>query len=181
MAQHYLSLEAPDTLNKCILPIHDTSVYTPTAAVVCPKLIVTVPGFSRGVIIDGVQPGFNLNLTACDLGMQVDQCGTVFADLPDGVYVLNWSVSPNDLVYVEYNHLRITNFLNRYQAILCDLSLGACEPPTEIKKKLMRLRELRMYAEAAKAMVEFCHNPMKGMQLFNYAVEQLNKMNCITC
>lgn len=181
MAQHVLSLASPDTLNACILPIQDTSVYTDTAQVLCPKLIVTPPGFSRGILIDGVQPSFSLNLTACDLGIQVDQCGTVFSELSDGIYIFNWSVSPNEYVYVEYNHLRITNFLNRYYKILCGLSLAACEPSADVKKKLERLREIKQYAEAAKAMVEICHTPDKGMQLFNYAVSQLGKFDCKTC
>ena len=38
-----------------------------------------------------------------------------------------------------------------------------------------------MYLEAAKAKVEFCHEPLEGMQLFNYAVLLLNKMECRTC
>ena len=38
-----------------------------------------------------------------------------------------------------------------------------------------------MYLEAAKAKVETCHEPKKGMTLYNYAMKQLNKFTCSSC
>lgn len=183
MAQHVLSLEVPDTMNKCILRIVDTSVYNGQVQVACPVLQVTLPGFVRPVTFDEsvIQPGFSVNLTACDLQIQTSQCGTVYNDLPDGIYIIKYSVSPNELVYVEYNHLRVTNAMWRYYNILCELDMAACDPPAEVKQKLQQLNLIRMYIDAAKAQVEFCHQPQKGMELFNYAVKLLNKMTCRTC
>ena len=192
MAQHVLSLEAPDTMNKCILRIVDTSVYNQDIPVKCPKLWVTLPGFKYSVEFNQIDvpgpgnhivlyPGFRLNLTACDLEVQSDQCGTVYNDLPDGIYSIKYSVSPNELVYVEYNHMRITKALTKYQAILCDLDLAACDPPTSVKDKLNQLRLIRMYLDAAKAQVEYCHQAKKGMELYNYAMKLLDKLNCSTC
>lgn len=183
MAQHTLSLEAPDTLNKCILRIVDTSVYSQDTPLRCPLLQVTMPGFSRPVNFDEsiIQPGFSVNLTACDLEVQTQNCGTQYWDLPDGIYIIKYSVSPNELVYVEYNHLRTTNALNRYYTILCELDLAPCDPPAEIKAKLNKLRMIKMYIDAAKAKVEICHEPKKGMDLFNYAVKLLDKMQCKSC
>lgn len=183
MANHVLSLEVPDTMNKCILRIVDTSVYNGQVQVACPVLQVTLPGFVRPVTFDEsvIQPGFSVNLTACDLEIQTENCGSTFVDLPDGIYIIKYSVSPNDLVYVEYNHLRMTKALNRYYGILCDLDMGACDPPETVKDKLNKLRMIRMYMDAAKAQVEICHQPEKGMQLFSYAVKLLDKMTCKTC
>lgn len=183
MSQTLLSLEAPDTLNKCILRIVDTSVYNPLSPVLCPTLQVTLPGFSTpAVFLEPISnPGFMLNLTACDLGVQSVSCGTVFNDLPDGIYILRYSNSPNDLVYVDYNHLRITKALWKYNNILCDLDIAACDPPEIVKKKMAMLTMIRMYLDAAKAQVEVCHKPSKGMELYNYAVKLLDKMNCTTC
>jgi hypothetical protein len=183
MAQHVLSLEAPDTMNKCILRLVDTSVYADALPVSCPLLQVTVPGFTRPVNFDSsiIQPGFMVNLTACDLQIQTLGCGTKYADLPDGIYIIKYSVSPNDTVYVEYNHLRITKALWQYRKIMCDLDLGTCDPSVEIKNKLNKLRLIKSYLEAAKAKVEFCHDPKKGMELYNYALKLLNKMECKSC
>lgn len=190
MAQHTLSLEVPDTRNECILRIVDTSVYNSDIAISCPVLLVTVPGFSYsvqytmsfepggGIVIT---PGFILNLTACDLEIQSSNCGTVFNSLPDGIYAIKYSVAPSDLVYVEYNHLRITQALNKIYRILCDLDIGACDPPASVKEKLKQLRLIRMYLEAAKAHAEYCHQAQKAMQLYDYAVKLLDKMACTTC
>lgn len=183
MAQHVLSLEALDTMNPCQLGVMDTSIYNPDVEIKCPILEITLPGFNYAVQFgeDKVQPGFNKQFTACDLEVQIDGCGTTFSNLPDGIYILKWSVSPNDLVYVEYNHLRITQALIRYQSILCELDINTCAPDAELTKQMNHLRQIRMYLDAAKAKVEVCHEPLKGMELFNYAVMLLDKIECKSC
>jgi hypothetical protein len=183
MAQHVLSLEAPDTMNPCILRVVDTSVYNQDTSVECPILEITLPGFSYPVQFgeDKILPGFIENLTACDLEVQTSGCGTTFNNLPDGIYILKWSVSPNDKVYAEYNHLRITKALIMYNEALCELDLGTCEPGSETEKKLDTLRKIRMYLDAAKAKVEVCHEPRKGLELYKYAVKLLNKFECKSC
>jgi hypothetical protein len=180
MANHVLSLEVPTVMNSCILSINDTSVYSPLVPITCPTLNVTVPGFAYSCQFE-VTPGFNQILTACDLQLQTQQCGEVYASIPDGIYIIKYSVSPNDVVYVEYNHLRITQALIRYNKALCDLDLAACEPSAKVQQKLEKLRMIRMYLDAAKAKVEYCHEPQKGMSLYNYAIKLLNKFECKTC
>ncbi len=184
MASHKLMLEARDTLNTCILPIEDVSVYNTDVDVNCPILQITLPGFEYSVVLredDGIDTGFNVKLTACDLEIQTANCGSVFSGLPDGIYVIKYSVSPNDAVYVEYNHLRITKALNKYNEILCDIDVSVCDPPADIQKKLRKLWDIKMYLEIAKATVEICLEPRKGMELYKYAVKQLDKMNCKSC
>jgi hypothetical protein len=186
MAQHVLSLEVPDTMNTCILRIVDTSVYNQDIPVKCPVLWVTLPGFAYSVQFTeytdvAVNPGFMLNLTACDLEIQTSNCGTLFNDLPDGIYSIKYAVSPTEFVYVEYNHLRITKALYKYQKILCDLDVSNCEPSAKTKEKINQLRMIRTYLDAAKAQVEFCHNAKKGMDLYNYAIKLLDKFTCSSC
>jgi hypothetical protein len=183
MAQHILSLEAPDTMNLGILRIVDTSVYSDIIPISCPTLSVTLPGFKYSVEFTEpvITPGFIVNLTACNLQVQSVQCGTLLNNLPDGVYIIKYSVSPNDQVFVEYNHLRITFAMQEYQKLLCQIDLGTCDPPQAIKDKLNKLRMIQMYLQAAKAKVEVCHEPQEGMQLYTYALKLLNKMGCKTC
>lgn len=179
--QQTLSLESPDTLNLCLLRLVDTSFYLKDVTVLCPLLQVTVPGFTNSVAIPNVVPGFTLNLNACDLLIQTTQCGTVFSDLCDGIYILRWSVSPNDIVYVEYNHLRITHALNLIQKVYCKLSLAACDPPADIKATLKEISLLQGFFAAAKSYVERCGNPERGMTLYNYALKRLKKLTCNYC
>jgi hypothetical protein len=181
MAKHTLSLEVPDTLNDCILRVVDTSLYADKVLVECPYLDILAPGFTCAVRLD-VEPGFcNLNLTACDLGLQTEDCGIRFDTLPDGVYVIKYSVAPNEYVYAEYNHLRITKALNKLNEILCALDVANCDPLPEIKEKLKELRLIEMLLKAAKAKVEYCHTPKHGMDLYEYAMKRLDKMACTVC
>lgn len=173
-------------MNECILKILDTSVYqtaNPAIPVVCPTLNITVPGFGYSNQIDATNfynDGF-ITLTACDLQLQTVDCGTKYFNLPDGIYIIKYSVSPNETVYVEYNHLRITHALNMYYKVLCDVDLAACDPPFIVKEKLEALRLIFMYLQSAKSKVEFCLEPQKGMSLYNYAVKLLNKLSCTNC
>jgi hypothetical protein len=185
MANHILSLEVPTVMNACILTVFDTSIYSEAIPVVCETLNITLPGFSYSVQLDvdacAGCSGFLENISACDLGVQTVNCGTTCADLPDGVYIIKYSVSPNDVVYVEYNHMRITQALNRYYNILCRVDVADCDPPAKVKQKLEMLRMIKMYLDAAKSKVEFCHEPQKGMSLYNYALKLLKKMDCVNC
>jgi hypothetical protein len=189
MANHVLSLEIPTVMNSCILKILDTSVYqtsSPNIPIVCPTLSITAPGFTTSVEIAGtrmtdfVDYG-HITITACDLGLQLTNCGTSYYDIPDGIYIVKYSVSPNTQVYVQYNYMRITKALIRYNKTLCDVDVAACDPPYKIKEKLETLRMIRMYLDAAKAKVEFCHEPQKGMSLYNYAMKLLSKFDCSNC
>ncbi len=180
MANHVLSLEIPTVLNTCVMTVMDTSVYTDLIPVVCETLAITVPGFTHSVELP-VSAGFIKNITACDLGLQSTECGTSYSNIPDGIYIVKYSVSPNEQVYVEYNHLRMSKALNKYNKVLCQTDVNACAPPFAIKEKLEALRMIFMYLQAAKSKVETCHEPQKGMSLYNYALKLLNKMECINC
>lgn len=180
MANHVLSLEVPTVSNPCIMPVMDTSIYSELVPISCETLNVTVPGFTYSNQIS-VTAGFNEPLTACQLGLQSVDCGSTYVDLPDGVYIIKYSVSPNDIVYVEYNHLRITQALNKYNAVMCNLDLAGCEPTAKTKNDLQELRLIKMYLDAAKAKVEYCLEPHKGMTIYNYALKLLSKFECKNC
>lgn len=183
MATHVLSLEVPETLNDCILRVQDTSIYNESMGVKCPTLLVTLPGFNYSVVFNDAEiaPKFSLNLTACDLEVQTLNCGSSYNALPDGIYILKYSVSPNEQIYVEYNHLRRTKALTAYNEALCDLDVAACAPDAETDKKLRELQLIKMYLDTAKASVEICHNPKRGMEIYSYAMKLLSKFGCLTC
>ena len=183
MANHVLSLEVKETLNCSLLRIEDTSIYADGMDIDCPTLNVTLPGFNYSVEIvePDIAPGFSKNLTACDLEVQTLNCGTKYDALPDGIYVLRWSVAPNEIVFAEYNHLRLSKIRSTYEKILCEVDINDCAPNSENEKKLKKLREIKIYLDAAKAKVEICHEPKKGMELYTYAKKMLSKFNCTTC
>ena len=185
--KHALSLHIPNTMNDWSLTIQDTSVYTDLIPISCPTLQILVPGFVNAVTVNDesmpvpLEPRFTRTFTACDLDLQTQSCGTRFDCLPDGIYVIKYSVSPNDIVYVEYNHLRIVKALKMWNEKLCELELAPCDPPSEKLAKLEHLMKIKAYLEAAVNKVEFCHKPKEGMDLYNYALQLLKKLDCSTC
>lgn len=170
--KHQLSIELPDTNNTKILRVIDTSIYADDIPVKCGILQITSPGFLVPVQIE-VTPGFNLILNGCTLGVSSD--GTDLPCLADGLYKIQYSVSPNDKVYVEYNYLRAATTVNKYFQELCQIELSTCDPSSEIKANLKELRLIKSFIDAAKAKVEYCNSPHVGMEIFTYAQKRLSK------
>ncbi len=177
--KHILSLEIPDVVNCEIMSIKDTSQYTPNLAVDCPELQITKAGFNTFALVKTTQ-NFDLNLTACDLGLQTTDCGSVQTTIPDGIYIIKYSVSPNDKVYVEYNHLRVTSILIKYYKVLCDIDLNVCEPYSDRKSLIDEMQYIKILIEGAVAKVEYCNSPHIGMDMYNYALKRLEKLICKT-
>jgi len=177
--KHILSLEVPSVANCEILSIRDTSQYTELLPVDCSELLITVPGFNSPALIQ-VDKNFDLNLVACDLGVQTVNCGTEQAALPDGVYIIRYSVSPNAEVFVEYNHLRVSSILNLYNEVLCSIGIDTCEPSSETQDLISEIQYIRTLIDAAVAEVEYCISPAKGMEMYDYALKRLRRILCIT-
>ena len=179
-SKHQLRLELHDTNNIKVLRIFDTSIYADGVGKDCGVLSITSPGFNLPVNIE-LLPGFNTTLTACTLGLQKTGCSDAVQPLPDGIYVINYSMSPNSIVQVEYNHLRVTQTVNRYYNLMCELEMSACEPGADVKEKLEELRLIKSFIDAAKAKVEYCHSPEAGIELLIYAKKRLDKITNALC
>ena len=98
--------------------------------------------------------------------------------LPDGIYIIRYSVAPTAKVFVEYNHLRVTSLLGDYYQALCDLDVQACQPETTKQELLSELNFIRTLIDAAVANAEYCQSSAQGMQLYNYAKQRLGKIKC---
>lgn len=183
METNKLALNIPDIMTDCIFRIEDTSVYSALMPYTCPTVQIKAPGFSNWITFDDTTPitigkGFVLNLTACDLQLQFNNCNDQFNALPDGVYTVKYSQSPNDRLYVEYDHLRVTALKQTLKGKLCELKLSACEPSAETKAKFDELMTISGYIDAAKAYVEYCGKVSEGMELYNYAKKKLDSFTC---
>ena len=177
--KHILSLEVQPVANCEILSIRDTSQYTDDLAIDCPELLITTPGFNSPTLIK-VQPYFDLNLSSCALALQTEQCGTTRTHIPDGVYIIRYSVSPNDKAYVEYNHLRVTTLLSSYYSKLCEIDALQCEPDRSKREIVLEMNYIKTLIDAAVAKVEYCQSPSAGMDIYNFAKKKLEKITCST-
>lgn len=187
MSAHKLALEVIETSCENILRITDMSVYATGLAVDCPRLDIWLPGAAQPVYLDStttpvLTSSFDLRLTPVILYPNITT--TTSTVLPDGIYTIRYSVSPNDIVYVEYYHLRVTQLLNDYFRELCKIQLAECEPSSEMHQKLHDLRYIRLLIDAAKVKAEICHSPKQARDMYAYAQKQLAKYKtggCVTC
>ncbi len=163
--KHILSLEVPTVANCEILSIKDTSQYTSKLNVDCGELFITPPGYNVPAIIK-VDPKFDVTLNGCLLGTQVENCGTMRTQLPDGIYIIKYVVSPGLKVFVEYNHLRVTNLIKLYYDTLCHIDVKDCEPHSERKDLIDEMKYIRTLIDAAVAKVEFSNSPAGGRARF---------------
>ena len=179
-AKHILSLESFFVSNPEIFHLKDTSQYADNLNIDCPELLITVPGYNTPALIE-VKPGFDLSINACSLNIQTADCSSTRIDIPDGIYIVRYSVAPNDKVYVVYNMLRTTSLMMMYYDKMCSIDVSPCEPSSE-KKELMDERVFIItLIDAAKSKVEYCGSPHQGMELFDFAKRKLEKITCVTC
>jgi len=178
-----LGLQVYDDFNCKVMRVMDISTYNQSLdKVECGRLLITVPGFGYPILHD-VEPGFNRSFNAIDLTLQGGFNYADTADLPDGIYTLNYSIAPNDQVYVEYNYLRQCQAYCLYYGRVCALDLNPCNMCGDRKEKIDKLQEIKFILEAAKAYAEECNAPIKGLELQNYAVSLLKDMDigCSSC
>ena len=179
-AKHILSLEALPVSNPEVFSLRDTSTYAKNLNVDCPEILITTPGFLQPALIK-VTKNFDLNINACSLNIQTNNCNTTRVPIPDGLYIIRYQVSPHTKAYVEYNHLRITSIMKQYYDKLCQLDITPCVPTSDRKRLIDELTDIRLYIDAAVAKVEYAASPEAGLELFKFAKTRLNKITCPTC
>lgn len=166
MARHILGVDVIPTNNDEILHLFDTSSYAKGLDVTCGRLEILVPGFRYAKIIDPV-PYFNLAINAKDLEL-VPQSASALPALPDGIYNIKYSVSPNELVYTEFDFLRTQSFEIDLLNARCDIDLDTCTPSSDIIDQLKKLRDIEDYIKAAQGAV-YGGDLEKGAALYMYA------------
>lgn len=180
---HHIAINVPDHLNKCILRIEDFSVYNPILPFSAPSVLVQPPGFpcvEFNLLNANVEQNFVLNLNACNLELQDSNCGFVQNNLPDGIYTVEFSVAPNDILYHKVYHLRTTILSNLLLDKYLELSLLNDDPTLETRSKLNNLTLIENYLNAGKAYAKNgdCKNAIK---MYEYAKKLMSKLTCVNC
>jgi len=176
-----LALDFIQTMNPSVMRIADASNYS-GPPVTNPILTVLGPGYTTPGVINPTTFPFILNLSAYDAGLLPTPTPIVdYPEFPDGVYVVKYSIAPNTQLFVEYNHLRITKFLNNLQKAYCKIDNVGCMPSAELEEDLAKLRLIENMMKAAVAKVEICHKREAGSMMFQYANKLLDRFTCKSC
>ncbi len=176
--RHILSLEVIEVSNEGIFIVKDTSIYTSAIGVACQSLQITPPGFDTPTVVVPSTQNFEIIFNACTLGITpAINCATSCPRIPDGIYSLYYTVSPNTDVYVGYKYLRITSAMNRRNQLLCDLALPCCLPDKELQYELRNLDIIRNYLISAQVNVNNLKDYSTGINEYRYAVDLMDKMS----
>lgn len=170
-----LLLDVPQIKNTKILRIIDSSYYNPDTKISCGQLLITPPGFSYpvGFVID---PYFSLVVNTATLGLSDTCYNCVLDDLPDGIYIIHYSINPNEDMFVEYNHMRVAAIEKLYAETLCGLYTREGSFRTdEFNKSLSKLKDIKRLIDASVIMVQEKHFNEKGLELYQKAWNELDK------
>lgn len=178
MKKPNLQLTISDTLSDCKFLIKDISDYPDGYVIPCQKVYITPPGFTNPVVVD-VSSGFELTVDNCLLQLQTAGCGSECLSLADGIYIIRYEL--NDNVYVEYNYMRINVLLNRYKELLCCADIRSDDQKMVKAEMMDELKTLRLYLDAMKVSVEYCHKPKQGMALYGRVCEMMELFKCRYC
>lgn len=176
-----LILEFPETNNVKTFRVLDCSAYNPDLTVTCGILEITPPGFNIPAVYD-VKKEFDLIVNAGNLGLTKRPTYDNMPALPDGVYKIKYSISPNDKIWVEYNYFRMQALNKIYIAEICKLFKDRCDFSdsefAQIRKTLVWVKELM---DAAKFNVEDKNDISAGVGFYNEAKSILKGLNGETC
>lgn len=170
-----LSLQFYEDYNSTTLTIIDRSLYNTDITVDCQRLLITLPGFIHPINVP-VEINFNRAFTAYDLKL-CSRNNNSLMTLPDGLYIVNYSICPTNEVNVEYNILRQTETYKKYFKKLCALQLVGCSEKKQTSEIIKKLQTIEMFLIAAKCYVEECNSPTRGLELQTYANKQLDALD----
>ncbi len=139
-------------------------------------LIEVLPVNSEKWITFNVRKHFSLVLNSSNLRYKIVSEASGLIDLPDGIYEIKQSISPNLQTLSYFAHFRITELLNRISVQRDKLFDDKCSlTREEFLKDRDKLRDIEEYAVAGKWKVEESGDKVRGKELYEWARKQLEK------
>lgn len=172
-----LFLDHPDS--KTIF-VQDVSNYNTDIDVENPLLVITPPNFSTAYsVIYTPSTIIPINTNALNLTDTSDY--NQLSDLPDGLWTFKQSISPNNCLYREYNHLRIVILKKKILSYVSD-QLDNSSPNCNLNDAWYQdIFNLLQLLETAKYLAENCDKCTEAKIIFNHVSNQAKKFTCSDC
>lgn len=171
--EQHLSFDISRTTSTKVLRIVDTSYYPGNVE---NELVEILPPTSTRWTTFYVVPTFDLKANAASLGLVRAKSYGELPDLPDGIYQIKISIKPNFSTHEEFYHLRTASIEKTWNEQLCALYSQQCSVSKgEFQSLRTTLLSIWMDIKAAIAKVEICHERKEGLQLYEKALNDLNK------
>lgn len=168
-----LNLYLPETFDLTTIRIEDNSIYDGTPA----NSILEIQTPSGSCFYTYANPFTCKSVTynCVDLKLCYEGCAGSTANLPDGIYTIRYSIDPNLLTMVEFNHFRISTLMKRFVGVCCKFtSKKADYKKSEYKNILNQLIEIQFVISNAKWKAEECLEKQEALDLYEEAVTLLN-------
>lgn len=131
MADLRLDFLVLPTYDSKTLGIADASTYS-TTPVSAPTIEISVPGFAK-ISLPFATNDFSV-YTSTLLG--ITDIGDELVPLPDGVYIIRYSVSPAYLNYVEKSIMRVEQIQEQFDKAFMHLDMMECDKAIKAQAKI---------------------------------------------
>src|SRR5688572_13470188 len=123
MADLNLDILVIETNNTKTLGVADISTYPDSPPVQSPTIEITVPGFGL-ISLPFVPEDFNV-FNSSSFGLT--EVGVDFLPIPDGYYILTYSVTPASENYVTKTFMRINQLQEKFDEAFMKLDMMECD------------------------------------------------------
>jgi hypothetical protein len=174
---HILDIKVEENLNTNLFTIKDTSVYDENFVPETPVLEVKVPGGINPVIFSTLEIGFNKQINVNELHLNGNNIFPLPA-LPDGNYVLRYSVAPNLRSFISYNYFRNIKQQNYFHNTVVKLhSLKSNYNNKSYYEKVRDLLWIRELMLGCKYISEELHDVNRANEEYKEINHLLNNFN----
>lgn len=174
-----LDITYHNTYNCKTLRIEDNSVYDLTQPIKNPILEIKSPGLTSFVPFYFPNEKWKYIVLNCSsLKVCCGRKASTLSVLPDGIYEIKYSVSPNLTCMVEFNHMRVCQIMSNYIKILGLFLSSKCsmtnKEAEQIEKELIEIKDT---IDASVYAVEEGLDSALGLDLYDEAIKRLNRIN----
>lgn len=170
-----LNLKLEPTYDLYSIGFADMSHYT-DAAILSPSIEITSPGFPKKSLAFTPK---SVNLyRSIDLGLN---CDDNLLPIPDGLYIVKYSIFPSTDNYVEKMFYRVDNLICRLEEKFLEVDISECNCNNNSKRALKKqLQEIRLMIEGIMANSNACDFD-KASYLYKMASKSLDNMKNCEC
>ena len=164
-----LDLLMMDTHTRDTMAIGDASTYPVGWVISTPTIEITVPAYPSLTLPFVAQSVQIYNATTLGLNCSGDGC-TNFA-LPDGIYIVKYSIAPAYLYYVQKTFLRVAAIQEKLDEVYLKMDMMECNNALEKQDRIV-LDTIQAFIEGAIAAANKCANKL-AMDLYRKAQKMI--------
>jgi len=133
MADLKLDILVINTYNSLTLGVADISTYPVSPPIATPEIAITIPNGFDTVTLPFIPSTFNI-FNSLILGLSA--VGDNLTPLPDGVYILTYSVDPNDTSFVTKTIMRVDQLQEKFDNAFMKLDMMECDMAIKTQSKV---------------------------------------------